>query len=261
MEGEPSHLKSPPASGTPTELHDFWESADPLSALFNAHAIDHVDRETGEYANDRRQPTLWPLRPTICEIGASNGTANTDPNRDLLGVLWAQEMSERVHCVWPTLAGTHQGDLFLSDRLVPDKVGDDLGVLFNAARVKNWDGNDLKSCLLERHSHFPEIALGFRPRLIKESRDQSNFVTTGGGMEVQSALFDEFVLLEKSSFNSWMPLDLEIGKYQSAKVDRGAIGDRFHLPVRDGLSFRLPKDRVNQGVEMRVRLLSRKVVL
>ncbi len=26
MQGEPSHLKSPPASGTPLELHNFWES-------------------------------------------------------------------------------------------------------------------------------------------------------------------------------------------------------------------------------------------
>src|SRR5271165_1568650 len=28
MRGEPPHLKSPPASGTPNEVPDFWESAD-----------------------------------------------------------------------------------------------------------------------------------------------------------------------------------------------------------------------------------------
>ena len=27
LQGEPSHLKSPPAAGTPDELHDFWETA------------------------------------------------------------------------------------------------------------------------------------------------------------------------------------------------------------------------------------------
>jgi hypothetical protein len=27
MQGGPYHLKSPPASETPHELHDFWESA------------------------------------------------------------------------------------------------------------------------------------------------------------------------------------------------------------------------------------------
>src|SRR5271157_428913 len=95
MRGEPPHLKSPPASGTPNEVPDFWESADGCMRRKNEGSTC-CGLEAGAVDDLVAQQVLRALEPATLELSLK-AIQDVHKERDRLHRHWKHRLERATY--------------------------------------------------------------------------------------------------------------------------------------------------------------------